>query len=94
MKKFRRHFWPETLPTDSSYNLRNHGLRILVSVLSYRSSSIKTKSKIFQIIFGIKTMASYLMTEILLVPKLGFAALLEEAWFLYLLSVLRNMSHN
>ena len=47
-EKNRRHFWPETLTTVSSYNLRNHWLRILVSVLSYRSSSKILKNHFWQ----------------------------------------------
>ena len=45
--------------------------------------------------FGRKTKASYLMTATLLVQKIGYiyAVLLEKERFLYLLSVLRNMSY-
>ena len=46
-------------------------------------------------IFSRKTKASYLMTKTWLVPKKAhiLAICLEEEWFLYLSSVLRNMSY-
>ena len=64
-------------------------------LLRYKSSSIKEqrKNEKKSIIFGRKTKALYMMMATLLVQQLALivAVLGEGEWFLYLLSVLRNM---
>ena len=71
----------------------------LFSVLRYRGSNINEIGKFFKkklSIFSRKTIASYVMTETLLVQNLAYilAVCLEGEWFLYLSSVLRNMTYN
>ena len=65
--------------------------------MRYTSSSKKEPRNFLKEIeeFGRKTKASYLMTVTLLVQKVAYvyAVLLERERFLYLLSVLRNMSY-